>query len=359
MYDVIVIGTGPAGCIAAKKMAESGLAVLLVEKMELPRDKSCSGILIQKSIRILEKEFGRIPETVFSHPEINRGIILTNEDGNVSKFESEGYNVWRKSFDYWMALKAEEAGCELRTLTSAVTCEEKVDHVLVKFRDMKQTKENKKRSTGKNWKKVNNRHEKARMVIACDGTASIGRNLVNKPNNYIVTYQTFSKGTIDLESEFFYAFLNPYLSQYDAWFNMKDDYLIMGVGVKDSSLMKNYHSRFLNFLKSNYNAQIASFIKEEIGIIPEIKPGFQVNLGKGRVLFAGDAANFLNPLGEGISCALGSGYAAAEAIESENCKNPGIILERYKSNVKGEIDYMKRQWKFLSTISHRFANLAD
>jgi len=341
LYDVIVIGAGPAGCMAAKRMSEAGYSVLLVEKMELPREKSCSGILIRKSIQMVEKEFGEIPNTVFSHPQINQGIIITNEKGKTFKFESEGYNIWRSSFDHWMSLMAESAGAELRTLTAALKCEEKNDHVLVEFRDMKVEK------------KSEIYQEKARIVIACDGTASkTGRNLRNTPLNYITTYQTFSQGTIDLDSNFFHAFLDPALSEYDAWFNVKDDYLIIGVGVKNPSLTKTYHSRFVSFLKSRYHAQIGTCEKEEIGMMPEIQAGFHVDLGKGKVLLAGDAACLLNPMGEGISSALASGYAAAEAIKSS--ENPTDILHKYYENLKPEIEYMARQWQFLGTISPNF-----
>jgi len=68
----------------------------------------------------------------------------------------------------------------------------------------------------------------------------------------------------------------------------------------------------------------------EVSIIPEIRPGYTVDLGEGRVLFAGDAANFLNPMGEGISSALASGYAVAEAIKSNihgNNINPNIYFK--------------------------------
>ncbi len=34
MYDVVVVGAGPAGSMAAKTAAESGLKVLLVEKRQ-------------------------------------------------------------------------------------------------------------------------------------------------------------------------------------------------------------------------------------------------------------------------------------------------------------------------------------
>ena len=45
MYDVIVVGAGPAGCTAAKTLADKGHKVLLIEKLRIPRYKSCSGQL--------------------------------------------------------------------------------------------------------------------------------------------------------------------------------------------------------------------------------------------------------------------------------------------------------------------------
>ncbi len=89
MYDVIVIGAGPAGCMAAKRIANAGYKVLLVDKMQMPREKSCSGILIKKSVDLVENHFGKIPDTVLCRPNKNRGIIITNEENQVSRFESE------------------------------------------------------------------------------------------------------------------------------------------------------------------------------------------------------------------------------------------------------------------------------
>ena len=355
MYDIIVIGAGPTGCMAAKKLGESGYKVLLTEKMSLPREKSCSGILIPKSIQMIEKEFGKIPESVFSYPQISQGIIINSTHGKEYRFESEGYNIWRNLFDQWMSLKAEDSGCNLQTMTAATGCEEKKDHVRVTLARMPGKASSRFLIDGS----PEIFHEKARMVIACDGASSrIRRDILKSPLDNIITYQTFCKGSIDLDYGFFHAFLDPQFSQYDAWFNVKDDYLIMGVGVKDASLMKHYHSKFVSYLKSHYHARISPFEKEEVGLMPYITPEFQVNLGKGRVLFAGDAAHLLNPMGEGISSALASGYAAAEAINTgcdlENNINPVKVLDSYENNLKEEIQYMKRQWRFLGTICPEF-----
>ncbi|HEX3014601.1 MAG TPA: FAD-dependent oxidoreductase, partial [Methanobacterium sp.] len=104
MYDVMIIGAGPAGCITAKRLADEGYNVLLVERMKIPREKSCSGILIKKSIDIIENEFGKIPDSVLCKPKISKGLIITNEENRTFKFESDGFNVWRSLLDEWLAL---------------------------------------------------------------------------------------------------------------------------------------------------------------------------------------------------------------------------------------------------------------
>jgi geranylgeranyl reductase family protein len=52
IFDVIVIGAGPAGATAAKVLGEAGLAVLLLDKSAFPRDKPCGGGI---SARVLQR----------------------------------------------------------------------------------------------------------------------------------------------------------------------------------------------------------------------------------------------------------------------------------------------------------------
>ncbi len=54
--------------------------------------------------------------------------------------------------------------------------------------------------------------------------------------------------------------------------------------------------------------------RREKWLMPHIPPGCPIYYGQGRVLCAGEAAGFLNPMGESVSAALESGHHAAGAL---------------------------------------------
>ncbi len=53
-YDVVIVGSGPAGAGAAKALSGSGLETLIVERDKLPRYKMCSGIVFPSSRKFIE-----------------------------------------------------------------------------------------------------------------------------------------------------------------------------------------------------------------------------------------------------------------------------------------------------------------
>ncbi len=53
VYDVAMIGTGPAGTSCALALKESGLKVALVDKSSFPRYKCCGDTIPTLSLRYL------------------------------------------------------------------------------------------------------------------------------------------------------------------------------------------------------------------------------------------------------------------------------------------------------------------
>ena len=53
-WDAVVIGAGPAGATAARRLSTSGASVLLLEKQSLPRYKACGGGVPARTIQLLD-----------------------------------------------------------------------------------------------------------------------------------------------------------------------------------------------------------------------------------------------------------------------------------------------------------------
>lgn len=342
MYDVIVVGAGPAGATAAKRLAEGGCQVLLAEKFKIPRYKSCSGQLIQKSLMLVKRYFGEeVPASTTCTPAQNRGMVFTDDTGRSFLFEQPGLNVWRSSFDAWLSGKAETAGAALQDGLFAISCTQVGESVQVTFR-----------------KTDGSIHtEQARYVIDCEGVIGVlKRQLTGKKMPYITTFQTFHSGSIDLDPHYFYAYLQPELSEYDAWFNVKDDRLVLGVSVKNKGMESAYYEKFLHYMKERHGLRITEEEKCDRWLMPHILPGCAIDYGIGHVLFAGEVAGFLNPMGEGISAGMESAFCAAEAILLHSGDLAGIYAA-YKESTAGLHNYMKRQWSLVGGMARTFEGM--
>ncbi len=269
-------------------------------------------MIIAKTSALVKQYFGcEIPDSVKCTPFDNFGMVFVNDEGLEYKFEQRGFNVWRSKFDNFLSDKAKESGGSKR----------------------------------------------AKYLIDCEGAlGALKRSITNCDKDYIITYQAFYEGEINLDPHYFYAYLQREFSQYDAWFNVKDGMLVLGVAVEDINQIKHYNDKFISYMQQNHGLKIDKKVKEEKWIMPPIRRDFKIDYGIGRILFAGEVAGFLNPMGEGISCGMESGYLAACAVADnfDSCKD---VLAAYRQSCGDLHSYMQRQWHLTALMSSKFQHM--
>ncbi|MBA3530563.1 MAG: NAD(P)/FAD-dependent oxidoreductase [Ardenticatenales bacterium] len=121
-YDVVVVGSGPAGSTTARVAAERGLRVLLVDRrQELGSPIQCSGAVSDNALN----EAGVRPNDEFVSTPIY-GFVTYDTHGNATTMDYRlyretplGYVVDRRRFDRYLMTMAERAGVEVWLKTDA------------------------------------------------------------------------------------------------------------------------------------------------------------------------------------------------------------------------------------------------
>ena len=297
-YDVIVIGAGPAGSLAALKAAEGGAKTLLLEKHEKVGLPVCcaEGITTAGLSQVIEPRPEWITATI-------EGANIVGPSGTKLTFHhpQAGYILNREIFDADLARLAVEAGAELAVSSPVVGLKlcgnEEIESVMIAH-----TKE---------------RIEvKARVFIAADGVESrvaymagidttIDLENIDSACQYIVTDIKTEVGMISL------LIGNEIAPGGYAWvFPKSDTTANIGLAIcplcSNGKTAKSYLDQFMAERYPRYRR-----IKTVMGTVP----AFDRNLPlvRGNLMLVGDAARVLDSLsGAGISNALISGSIAGK-----------------------------------------------
>jgi flavin-dependent dehydrogenase len=113
--DVLVVGSGPAGSIAALVLARGGVRVALVDKAPFPREKACGDLIGPRGVQLLRDltldvpDALRVSDMIVVGPTGNR-VRLPASPGRT--YPGYAIVVQRSTFDAMLQRAAIEAGAE-------------------------------------------------------------------------------------------------------------------------------------------------------------------------------------------------------------------------------------------------------
>jgi len=339
MYDVIVVGAGPAGCTAARKCSEYGMKTLLVEKRHLPRDKVCSGMIMGSVAKsLIELEFGAVPRDVTADPHEINGYIFYVPNIGSEKLDNSTTVTWRRNLDHWMCQKAVSCGVELMqdTLVTGIEqCGGGHSVIMKTHRDQQAID--------------------TRFIIGADGATSVVRHCLfpEMKIRYAQIYQEHYRQQLDLDMDYFHWFYPIELFPASFTASYKDSLLIIDTAgtIGQVQQVLTYAKEFLKKYRFNVDQKPVwrggclepAMFRELIN--HTFKPAV------GNALLVGDAGGLIMPVsGEGIGVGMTSALAAAEAIKQslEIGKTAG---ELYLENIAAMISMFNDIYPLLRSMS--------
>ncbi len=293
MYDVIVIGLGPAGSTAAYTLASKGIKTLGIDKDFFPRDKPCGGCVSLKIHNTLDFDVSAAHEKV-----VYGGVFTYKSDRPVEINDSRpiGHNVMRDVFDDLLLQKAKEAGAETIEGCRVTSIENNGRSVNVKCED------------GRTWN--------ARFVVGADGASGfVGREYFGlSPKKCAVSITAeaaYDKGGFKHEGKQFIDFGGVPFGY--AWVFPKKDCLSIGIASDSIRAGKEIKKYFDAFASTHPAVKGLNLTRRRGWTVPTYYGG--IKSVKGRVILVGDTGHLVDPfLGEGIYYAAKTGKAGAEAI---------------------------------------------
>lgn len=305
-YDVIVVGGGPSGSMAARFAAEQGASVLILEKdRDIGYPVRCGEAVSREGI----EEFIE-PNDDFISATIDK-FSMISPDGTevVVPIEQICYMLERRVFDYELAKQAASYGAEILTrayVNGLLFENEKVSGVKFEYKG--------------------EQHEiTSKVVIAADGVESrVGRWAGIKTHidfREMESCVQYTAANIDVNPNtlFFYFGKDVAPEGYFWIFPKRNKSANIGLGVSGGIGKKKSAQTFLNkFMEKHYPdapilTQIAGGVPSSITLEKISAPG---------IILVGDAARQVNPLsGGGIVSGMIGGKIGGRIVGEAIMKN--------------------------------------
>jgi flavin-dependent dehydrogenase len=306
MYDIAIVGSGPAGATLARRLGER-YRVLLVDRRRLDLapeqctlSKPCGGLLAPAAQKELARQGLGIPRDVVTGPQLF-AVRTVDLAADIERLYQRFYvNVDREAFDRWL-VSLVPSGVERCFGWSLASIESDAEAPTLHFR----TAEGGRASV------------RARLVIGADGAGSMVRRLAY-PAHVPSPRYTAMQAAFDLTpgDPFYGAIFDETLTDFYGWTIPKGGTLLVGCAFPSGPGVPARFDEFVRRLRARGFRFGCELSRNAAVVSRPSRPG-HLFAGCGRVLLAGEAAGFISPSSaEGISYALSSASHLADAAES-------------------------------------------
>ena len=303
VHDVAVVGAGPAGGMAAWRLADAGLDVVVLEgKDSIGEPVRCGEAM---SLFALENNDVPIDDEFFVRNV--EGIRIISPDGTEYTEAKPGLCIRRDLFDRYLVGLAKEAGAEIRTRSMVMSS-----------------------SYDEHWTLVTEGGlAHATVLVAADGPRSlVGQSLgLDVPSRMATAVQyKFSASDAIADDHLRFYVGERYTGGYGWSFDRGSE---VNLGVVTTSRPRPR----LDALCADLGLDPEAKLSMTGGMIPQNGPN---NIISGRAMVAvGDAAGLINPCSAGgIHAALHSGRVAAQHIAMALKHGDPVDLSGFESEIR-------------------------
>ncbi|MCM1261770.1 MAG: geranylgeranyl reductase family protein [Butyrivibrio sp.] len=340
-YDVVILGGGPAGIAAAITLSGAGVSTVLIEKNIYPREKTCAGILTQKTVSFLEKNFSF---TQTKHAFSANQVTTMYQRNNMGQFKVQFPFVFvhRQIFDFELLNICQKNGAHVMEGLAAVKLFPDENKIMLS----------------------NNQSITYKSLIAADGVFSPTRKqlgLANVPTAFCIQDTIERKLCPQSLSKLQEIQVNfGDVSMGYSWIVPYQEHIAVGTGIFTKQFdypdLLTKHNMLCKHLDLPEAAQRRGAFVPIGGFENQTEHPYE------NIVFTGDAAGLVNPLtGEGIYHALLSGLYAGKSY----LLNYQKFRTTYLSLLQPMIEQLKEQQSLLSKfynptlLSNILFNLKD